>query len=588
MKLLPFLLAASLAGANALAQEPRPAPPSLFPAGYPDHDALTAALKKAAADHPGLVRLKSLAKSEQGRDVWLVSIGAADAKAPALLVVANLEADHVVGSAVALRLIESLAAQSGGPEPKFPLDKIAIHVVPRLNPDGAEAVLKGDPRASFRLNLAAVDRDRDAKAGEDGPDDLDGDGLATRMRIKDARADMIPDEKEPRLLRKADPNKGERGVVSEYVEGMDNDADGRIGEDPPGGVNLNRHWPHGWTEFDPEAGWSPASEPEVRALIEFAFAHPEIAAVWTFSLNDNLKNEPKKPGSTLDDADLPIFAEVSRQFNKLAKVPPPAPVADSPAAAPAVPQSPNRPAATARPRGPKPVVATSPAPPSLEGTTDGAMSEWAYHQFGVVGLASRLWAIPEVPEPEKGQPAPPADGDARWLYWNDKVMGGRAFAPLHPFEHPELGPSEIGGWKPGVRVNPPSERIEPIADAHLEFLKDLASRLPRIDLRDAKAEAKGGGIFEVSATVSNEGYFPTALAQGRKTRTAPPVLVKIKGEGVKLLSGKPIERLEVLAGSGARFGYRWLVLVPEGTKTVAVEASCPKAGRVEKVVELKE
>ena len=41
-------------------------------------------------------------------------------------------------------------------------------------------------------------------------------------------------------------------------------------------MNLNRNWPHRWTEFDPEAGFSPAGEPETHALIQFAFNHPEI------------------------------------------------------------------------------------------------------------------------------------------------------------------------------------------------------------------------------------------------------------------------------------------------------------------------
>ncbi len=569
----------------SLGQDEKPPAPSLFPSGYPDHQQLNASLKKVAADHADVVRLRTLARSGKDREILLLSLGAADGTAPAILVVGNLEADHVVGSAVALELIEALAKESRTAEGKAALAGVTYHFVPRLNADGAESVLKSSPRASFRLNLSAVDRDRDGKAGEDGPDDLDGDGLATKMRIKDASASMIPDEKDKRTLRKADPLKGERGEVSEYIEGLDNDSDGVIGEDPPGGVNLNRHWPHHWTEFDVEAGWCPVSEPEARALVEFAFAHPEIAAVWTFALDESLKNEPKKPGSTLDDADLPIVAELSRQFAKLVKV---TPVKATPAGA--VTAAADAPSAKPVPVGPvrtaKPSVATSPAPLSLEGTTDGAMSEWAYHQFGVLGLSSRLWASPEIPEPEAGQPPVPGDGEARWLLWNDKVMGGRAFVPFHPFEHPELGAIEIGGWKPGVRINPPFERVEPIAQAHLAFLKDLAGRLPRLELKDVRASAKGAGVFEVSAVVSNEGYLPTALAQGIKTRNAAPILVKIEGEGVRLLSGKPTERLGNLAGSGARVSYRWLILAPEGTKSVVVKAASPKAGRVEKTVEL--
>ena len=100
------------------------------------------------------------------------------------------------------------------------------------------------------------------------------------MRWKDAKATLIPDSKDPRILRKADTAKGEKPVYSEGTEGIDDDNDGSIDEDPVGGVNLNRNWPHGWTEYTPETGIYPTSEPEVNGLIRFAYSHPELVAVW--------------------------------------------------------------------------------------------------------------------------------------------------------------------------------------------------------------------------------------------------------------------------------------------------------------------
>ena len=280
------------ARAPALAEGADEAPPSLFPSGYLDHDGLGAALRRAEAAHPGEVRVGSLAKSSQGRDVWLVTVGPRrDPKSPprpSILIVANLEADHAIGAQVALGLIHRLAAE--GREADGP----TIYVVPRLNPDGAERVVRG-PASPFRTNLRAMDRDRDGRSNEDGPEDLDGDGVTTSMRVADGEATRVVDEKDARLSRRADPAKGERAAFSERSEGIDNDEDGRLDEDPPGGVNLNRNWPYRWAEFDLEAGYSPASEPEVRALIEFVFDHPEIALIWSFGLNDNLRTAPGSP-----------------------------------------------------------------------------------------------------------------------------------------------------------------------------------------------------------------------------------------------------------------------------------------------------
>src|SRR4051795_6475211 len=108
-----LLLGTSWLLAQDEGQADRRPTPSLFPSGYLGHEALSAALKKVANAHPEVVRVKSLAKTVEGRDVWLATVGhpaaSGESSRPAVLIVANLEADHVVGSQVALRLIERLA-----------------------------------------------------------------------------------------------------------------------------------------------------------------------------------------------------------------------------------------------------------------------------------------------------------------------------------------------------------------------------------------------------------------------------------------------------------------------------------------------
>jgi Zinc carboxypeptidase len=605
--------------------------PSAFPSGYLDHSSLTDAVGRVAAAHPDLVKVDSLARSKEGRDVWIATIGPASKGAPAkpsILVVANLEADHLVGSQVALGLIERLA----GADPKT-LEGHTIYIVPRLNPDGAERLLKGAPRTDIRANLTSIDRDRDGKQNEDGPNDLDGDGLALSMRFKDAKASLVPDAKDPRILRKADVAKGEKPVYSESTEGLDDDGDGSIDEDPVGGVNLNRNWPHGWLEYNPQTGAYPTSEPEVSGLIRFAYAHPEIVAVWSFGLNDNLRGNP-----TTLPADAPHLAEIVKAFAAATAPKPEAPKEESKKEEPkkeepkkeepkkeepkaeapkeepakkaeAPPQVPlvDAPSPKAQGQGgrggrggaggvqggrggrgggggaaPAAPAASAPAP-GLEGTTDGACSEWAYQQFGVVGLSSRLWSRPET---SPGSPALSGEGEARWLEWNDKVMGGSAFVPFHTVDHPTLGKVEVGGWKPGVRLNPPIEQVGAIVESHFTFLKDLAGRMPSLSIKEAKAEAKGGGLFEIKATVENLGILPTSLSQGVVTRKSPPVLVKLELGDAKLISGKALNRINALAGSGGSQEYRWLVVVPQGKKTLTIEATCPKAGSAKREIAL--
>ena len=233
--------------------------------------------------------------------------------------------------------------------------------------------------------------------------------------------------------------------------------------------------------------------------------------------------------------------------------------------------------------GAAPAPAASVPAPGLDGTTDGALSEWAYQQFGVVGLSSRLWPQPEA---ARGAPALSGEGEARWLDWNDKVMGGTAFVPFHPVNHPTLGKVEVGGWKPGVRLNPPIEQVGAIVDTHFAFLKDLAGRMPSLSIKEAKAEAKGGGIFEIKAIIENTGTLPTALAQGIVTRKSPPVMVKLALGDAKLISGRAVYRIDSLAGSGGLREFRWVILAPEGKKTLTLETTCPKAGSAKQEIAL--
>ena len=574
-------------GASAVASAEEP-----FPKGYKDPEAIEKTLTAIAEKHADIVALSKLTTSIEGRPVWLMTLGTkenAKARKPATLIVADLEADYLIGGETAVGLIEKLVESRGKDQDiNTLLNERILYIVPCLNPDGVARTLKA-PRKDLRGNARAIDRDRDGRKGEDGPDDLDGDGVTTRLRVKDAKASLVADAADARILRPADRSKGERAVFSEYSEGIDNDGDGLRDEDAPSGVNLNRNWPQRWTEFDLETGTSPASEPETRALIAFAFDHPEIVHVWSFSLYDTLRDVPNIAGSPIDGADKPIFDELSRLYKETLKQSKDQKTQANPkkdVARVSYVQSRRR-----SPRAGSLSVDSTPAPANpLSIADDGSLSDWAYQQFGVVGISARPWIGPELADPPAGKPKPPADGEARWLYWNDHVLDGQGFVPFHAFEHPTLGASEIGGWKPGVRINPPGGEIAAIVDAHFLFLKDLIKRVPALAIEsvkvEAEAEGEGDGLFAITATIENAGRLPTALAQGAKVRKAPPVLTRLNVGNNKLLTGRPLERIDSLA-PGARREYRWLVLASDDRATITLEVSCPKAGRVEKTIALK-
>jgi hypothetical protein len=284
---------------------------------YHDHAALTSALRALAGAHKPAARLESIGRSRGGRDIWALEIaspgGVAPAKRPALLVAAGFEGDHLVGGEIALAVARHLLEnRETDAAVKDRLAASTVYVLPRLNPDGLEGYF-APLKTGLRTNTTPRDDDNDGRVDEDGPEDLNGDGLITVMRVKAAGGEYIVDPEEPRLMKRADPKKGETGAYRLYLEGVDNDGDGFLNEDPPGGVDLNRNFTHEYPYYQPDAGPHMVSEAETRALMDWVLAHRNVAAILTFGESDNLIVAPTSAGrlGPARELDLVRFAEAS-------------------------------------------------------------------------------------------------------------------------------------------------------------------------------------------------------------------------------------------------------------------------------------
>jgi hypothetical protein len=184
--------------------------------------------------------------------------------------------------------------------------------MPRLNPDGAESMF-ARIKTSRKTNSTAFDGDNDGRLDEDGPEDLNNDGQITVMRVKDVNGLYCIDPEEPMLMKKADPAKGQRGEYSVYFEGIDNDKDGFVNEDPAGGTNLNRNFMHAYPYFKENAGKYMVSEKETRALVDWMLTHKNVGMVMTFGESDNLIVPPTSRGQLSSDRPLDLiqFAQAS-------------------------------------------------------------------------------------------------------------------------------------------------------------------------------------------------------------------------------------------------------------------------------------
>jgi len=270
--------------------------------GYLAPDEIKAAVEKVARENKDLARVNQLEKTSGDRDILLLELGRENSQAPAIMVVANMEGNYPPASEAAVKLARLLVGDWSDE-----LEKHRWYIIALGNPDGYANFFK-TPLYNSYLNGRPVNEDNDDAVDEDGPDDLNGDGYITMMRQIHPEGKWLKIEDNPVLMKRADNGKGEVGQYRLMREGIDNDGDGKINEDGPGGCNPGYNFPHDFKHYTKTDGLWAASEAESRAILEFAFAHPEIAMVLTFGRTNTLKDVPessRKASATQDKYTLP-------------------------------------------------------------------------------------------------------------------------------------------------------------------------------------------------------------------------------------------------------------------------------------------
>jgi hypothetical protein len=255
---------------------------------------MNAQLRAWNSEFPQLTKVIRIGKSAGSTELLVLRIAAKGSvdpdSRPGIFVSANSEGTHLVGTEAALMLIQKLVTRYSADEKITNLlEKRTVYVAPLLNPDAAHSYFS-EVRWEHNTNAEPVDDDTDGKLDEDGPDDLNKDGLITQMRVKDVEGKWFPDQNEPRLMKMADPKKGEKGLYKIYTEGLDNDQDGKYNEDPAGGIEINRNFPHDFEYGIKSAGLWPGSAQETIALLEFLTSQNNIAMVLNFSTENTILN----------------------------------------------------------------------------------------------------------------------------------------------------------------------------------------------------------------------------------------------------------------------------------------------------------
>jgi hypothetical protein len=563
-----------------------PFPDPMFRDKYLDYAELTAQLAEWQRARPDFVKVSSIGKSAEGRDIPLLAIGRdPGSMKPAVWVDGNMHATELCGSSVALAIAEDVIGLHAGKldlhgNGKLPahtveaLMSVTFYVVPRISPDGAEAVLK----SGRYVRSSPVDQRRHKGHAYWEAHDFDGDGEIGFMRLLDDDGELVELPGHPNVMVPRTPD-DPPPYYRLYPEGRIANWDGRRVPDPyflsDNQYDFNRNFPYSWApEHEQEgAGDFPGSAPETRAIMEFAIAHPNIFAWLNLHTFGGVLIRPlgDKPDHKMDQEDLAVFRQVEAWMKQFAGYP--------------------------TVSGFHEFLYTPETP------LKGDMSDFAYHQRGAIAYVVELWDIfnqigvePKKPFVDVYSKLDRKDFEAL-AKWDREVNKGRIFKPWRKVEHPQLGEVDVGGLDLRVGIsNPPYEKLaEVCAQQSAAFLR-VAALLPRVHVEVVKKDVLAPNLTRVELRVVKRGYLGTyGVSSAKKLPFSEPLRATFECEGGTQV-GSPTEKVDELGQldgggrglyNGVSIFFPWtrgnvhekfLTLVVEGHGKVKVRIGSVRVG----------
>lgn len=442
--------------------------------------------------YPGLVTMESAGKSYQGRDIIVLTVsdksnGIPDQK-PAIWIDGNIHSVELQGTEMALYTAWYLCEMSAeNAFIKQLLKDKTFYIAPTINPDAREYFTSiGLPP---RSGLVPTDNDRDGLYDEDGFDDLNNDKEISMMRRKSTHGEYKADPKDPRRLIHVEPGeKGEYELLG--LEGIDNDGDGLINEDGPGGYDGNRDWGFNWQPNYIQNGALkyPFSLPENQAVRDFTMKHRNITCAQSFHNSGGMiLRGPSVQGGGLEsynNEDNEVINAIGKKGELI--IP-----------------------------GYKLLTIWKDLYPVYGGELD-----WWYGEMGCFVYSNELWnSYLMFYDTTKNDPY---EFD-RLLLFED------AFIPWQKVSHPVYGDIEVGGFSKNFGRLHPGFMLETDAHRNAAFCIYNAYQSPKLEVTDLKVKNLAGDLKEVTATVENIRMLPTHSSSNLKFRIDPPDYIYIDG-----------------------------------------------------------
>ena len=506
---------------TAVAQEHIPGKVEIAWNRYYDHAEITAHMTAIAKAYPEICRLEQIGQSLQGRPMYVAIVSSpgtgTDTSKPGMWIDGNVHGNEIQAAEAVLYSLWYLTKAYGHNEDLTELlDNYSFYFLPSQNPDGRQYWFDNpNTPSSSRSNQRPVDSDRDGLVDEDPPDDLDGDGHITTMwkQVPDGRWRRNRDD--PRIFERVGPD--EKGDWMRLgSEGIDNDGDGRINEDGPGGDDMNRNWPTDWhpTYVQSGAGPFPFSHPETKAIGEFILAHPNIAAGQSYHNSGGMILSG--PGASYLTSHYP--ASDRRIYDEIANIG----------------------------EDILPYYRNMIIYDDLY-TVHGGFVNWLAEGLAILSFTNELWTAGKYFQRDVRP-----NQERTWL-WRDRLAFGQLFTPYTEYDHPKYGPIIIGGPNKWSSRNTPTFMLEEECHRNFAFTMFHADQMPLLEFDRFEVrrldDAQDTGLWAVTVQIRNTKPIPTrlAIAQQKRIGTNDLLICEPQGDTTLVTAGR-------VTGGGGRFG----------------------------------
>ncbi|MGI6255034.1 MAG: M14 family zinc carboxypeptidase [Acutalibacter sp.] len=507
------------------------------PSHYYSYNEIQDYLKFWKEEYPEIVTLGSIGTSYEGREIPLISLTMGSGKKPAVLLTGNIHSAELMSSCAVLYAIHGLLQGSKADKQIQTLltDKI-VYCIPRINVDAAERDLFTDE--FYRGSTMPFHEEEDGVKRAD----VDGDGAVRYMRRPNPQGSFYASKLDNNVLFRIWPGM----PVPEGATLYDMIPEGFYqGSSEPSftearcqcDIDPNRSFPFEWKKdsmgytLRPSAGDYPLMDCETRALAQFVLAHPEIVMVVDTHTNMGAHLTPMEFCKHLESnqEDTQLMYALGDELTQ-----------DS----------------GYQVRDIFPVEAVCPAP--------GSFTTWLYYDLGIPAWCSEIGSLKQLYTNREEQAK--AKKTMMWMNelsseeevvkhhqqlvkWDKEHNQDRLFLEWHPYDHPQFGPIEIGGWSRSNETNPiwnlPEEYVENESRLQYQFYLGNMTAAANIKLQSFAVDGSNA-----AAVLANIGRFPSTKSfHAHEKGTCGTGVVRIFGissKGKELLLS---ERLPVIKGN---------------------------------------